>query len=79
MKQLKLLTASWCGPCHALKNRLEKQNISVDLVDIDQEKELVQKYSVRSVPTLLVIDGESCEKVNGSEEIVAKILANSNN
>lgn len=55
MKKIVLLSASWCGPCQILKQRLKNENISVDIVDIDDEvgSNLVKRFSIKSVPTLV--------------------------
>ncbi len=53
--------ASWCGPCKKLKSKLhdpkelsEINNLHVCYLDIDDEnnKEIVDMYSVESLPTL---------------------------
>ena len=54
-------TATWCGPCQnpELKNFLhataEKYNITLIEVDIDENQELSNKYSVTSIPLIVVI------------------------
>ncbi|KAN0060866.1 thioredoxin 2 [Thecaphora frezii] len=52
-------TATWCGPCRALSPVLEKLAAEPDLdlikVDIDQHQKLAQQYSIRSVPTVLLV------------------------
>lgn len=65
-KSLKLLyfTASWCGPCQLMKqktwpNALVKKELEAftfQSIDVDAEKKLAQQWSVRSMPTFLVID-----------------------
>lgn len=53
-------SASWCGPCRVLKPLLEaaaeehKDAVSFGAVDVDQASGLLQKYNIRSVPTLLL-------------------------
>ena len=57
--------AEWCGPCKMLGPILEE--ISVDLkdklqvvkVNLDENQDLAMKYSIRSIPTLLLFkEGE---------------------
>ena len=55
--------AEWCGPCKMLGPILEE--ISVDLkdklqvvkVNLDENQDLAMKYSIRSIPTLLLFKG----------------------
>ncbi len=52
--------AEWCGPCKMLTPILEelseelKEEISVIKVNLDENQELAMKYSIRSIPTLLL-------------------------
>jgi len=61
MKKVLKFSAPWCGPCKMLSKTL--QNVTTELqieeIDIDQNKELAQKYMIRGVPTLVMIDGEN--------------------
>ncbi len=53
-------TATWCGPCKALAPIIDKVadefegKIKVGKVDIDDAAAIATKYSIRSVPTVLV-------------------------
>ena len=52
--------ASWCGPCMNFMPIFEKvaadhPDIFFGKVDTDMEAELSQHFSIRSIPTLLVI------------------------
>ena len=67
--------AEWCGPCKAmgpaiealaLEYNVEGSDIEIKKANVDQEKELSQKYSVRSIPTLIFLkDGEQADKMVG--------------
>jgi thioredoxin 1 len=53
--------ASWCGPCRMQGQILDQgaddfaaAGIKVGKVNIDQERELATRYSVSSIPTLLI-------------------------
>jgi thioredoxin 1 len=51
--------ATWCGPCQKQLPILEKLadesgDIKVGKVDVDQSRNLANKYAVRSVPTIMV-------------------------
>ena len=58
MKHILYFSATWCGPCKALAPIMEslKGQVTYKKVDIDQEFDLAAKHSVRSVPTLVLID-----------------------
>ena len=64
MKVLKF-EASWCGPCKMLSKVMEdakdKINVPVEVIDIDQNRDLAIKYNVRGVPTLVIVDDEGGE------------------
>lgn len=53
-----------CNPCKQLKPLMEKTasnypNVSLSYVDIDlAEKELLEEYKVKSVPTILAFDSD---------------------
>lgn len=57
MKLIKLYSNS-CGPCKVLENNLRQANIEHEnvLVASDKGEELVEKYNVRNIPTLLLLD-----------------------
>lgn len=67
---MKLFTASWCTPCKVVKQELAYYPNTVDVVDIDEQPELVRASGVRSVPSLLLGDGNV---VTGVENIVQAI------
>ena len=54
-KKIYRFTASWCGPCKALAKVLENENLGVEIevIDIDENRELCEKYNIRGVPTLV--------------------------
>lgn len=59
--------ATWCGPCKAMNPVLE--SVETDLggekiykVDVDKNRDLVEKFGIRSVPTFLFFE-------NGKEVI----------
>jgi len=52
--------AEWCGPCKAVSPAVEelsseyKDKVDFVKVDVDQNNELAQKYSIFSIPTLAI-------------------------
>lgn len=50
-------TAEWCKPCGALKKVLEKENIEIkNIIDVDlpENKPLMAKYNIRSIPAIII-------------------------
>ena len=62
MKVIKFY-ADWCGPCSGLSKIIEgakdKINITIENVNIDEDSEMVTKYQIRSVPTMVMVDGDT--------------------
>ena len=64
--------ADWCGPCRALLPIVEslavkhESDFVIAKVNVDKNPELSQKFKVRSIPALFIIqDGEVKESVKG--------------
>ena len=53
-------STEWCGPCRAFKPIMQtvtqELGFPVNYVNADYESELVEKYNITSVPTLVVVD-----------------------
>lgn len=65
--------AQWCGPCRAIAPIIEELadeyagTALVGKVDVDANQELAMQYSIRSIPTILILkDGEVVEKHVGA-------------
>lgn len=60
--------ATWCAPCKALNPVLEALateyagKVKFVKVDVEAEPDLANKYQVRAVPTLLVMQGGVVKK-----------------
>jgi thioredoxin 1 len=57
-KKILKFEGSWCSPCKALNVTLSQEDfndIEIVKIDIDEESnfELIEKYKIRSVPTLI--------------------------
>ena len=69
MKQLWYFTADWCAPCKALgptMNRISSQ-IPVNKINIDYEPDVVQKYGVRNIPTVVLVEnGQEIRRFSGN-------------
>jgi len=63
MKQLLYFSAKWCGPCRQLGPVMNEVNstISVRKIDVDKEPEMAQKYGVKNIPTVILVDGQGQE------------------
>jgi thioredoxin 1 len=52
--------ADWCMPCHAvapiLEQIAEERNLTLVKVDYDQERELAERYSVQSIPNMILFE-----------------------
>lgn len=59
-----MYTTPWCGYCHRLKSQLDREGITYDIVDIEQQPEAVQivesaNNGSQTVPTLVYADGSA--------------------
>ena len=63
--QILKFSAEWCNPCKQLSKLLEKLDIDVIEKDIDLEEnqDLLTKYKIRSVPTLVAVKDDIVEGV----------------
>lgn len=69
-----LITKKTCGPCFALKSRLTKEKIKVEIKEYEEDPEFFQEHDLRFVPRLLVMDGDNIlEEVQGSDDIIERI------
>jgi thioredoxin-like negative regulator of GroEL len=70
MKQLWYFTADWCAPCKALgptMNRVAEQ-VQVNKINIDYEADVVQKYGVRNIPTVILVEnGQEVRRFTGNK------------
>jgi thioredoxin 1 len=52
-------SAQWCGPCKSLSPIMNEvsSHIEVEKIDVDLDYEKAQKYGVRNIPTVVLVDG----------------------
>ncbi|PLS16923.1 thioredoxin [Bacillus sp. M6-12] len=76
--------APWCGPCKMIAPVLEEldsemgDKLKIVKLDVDENQETAGKFSVMSIPTLLVFkNGEVVDKVVGFQpkEALAELLS----
>lgn len=73
MIEVKRFHAAWCGPCRMLapimENISKKSNFSgvrFTDVDVDEQFETASKYTIRSVPTVIIEkDGVEVQRFSG--------------
>lgn len=60
-KRIIRFTASWCQPCKMLAKTLEEiqTDIPIQVVDIDEDQQTAIDFGIRSVPTLVMLDGNT--------------------
>jgi thioredoxin len=67
--------ATWCQPCKLFAPTVEKldeefENIEFLSIDAEQVPEIVKRYKVRSLPTIIIVaDGEEVERIQGMQLI----------
>lgn len=75
LKKVVRVHANWCMPCKSLapifeeiSNMEEFKDIEFKSVDVDDDEDmLTEKYQIRSVPTVILVDenGDSIKKLIG--------------
>lgn len=60
-KRIMRFTASWCSPCKVLAKTLEEvgTDLPIEVYDIDERTDLAIEYGIRSVPTLIMMEGNT--------------------
>ena len=66
--------APWCGPCRMLSPIVDEiadelaGKVKVGKINVDEQRELAEKFGVMSIPTLIVMkDGKIAKKSLGSK------------
>jgi hypothetical protein len=76
--KLILASAGWCGPCKIIKSRLVAENlidkVEIKDADVDSHVAFFKANNIKSVPRLVVMDGENVvELIQGTEDIIERI------
>ena len=60
MRKILKFSATWCQPCKMLAKSLEDVELpyALEEIDIDQHKELLEKFNVRGVPTMILVEDD---------------------
>lgn len=71
MKTVFYFTAEWCPPCKKVKpivEEMKKEGYQFQMIDIDYEQSLVEKFSVKSIPTFILLeDGREIQRMTGAK------------
>lgn len=69
-----------CGPCKVMQNILDKMEVVVEKIDIDDHPDMVESYGIRNVPTLIfmkadkeakrLVGMQSQEKIKNTLDII---------
>lgn len=65
--------AVWCGPCKMIKPHIDAiaeeyaGRVRVGKVNVDEEREIAERYDIMSIPTLLFFkDGKVVDQIVGA-------------
>lgn len=74
MKQVIYFGAEWCGPCKAIKPRLQEANLPIRYVDVDSSPQMAADYLVRTIPTVVLVElGQVTKRIIG-ESITPNVV-----
>ena len=81
MKKILYFSAPWCGPCKQFGPVMEQmgQSIPVQKINVDDQPDLATAYSVRNVPTVIIVkDGEVVNRMVGVQTSATVLNAYNN-
>jgi thioredoxin-like negative regulator of GroEL len=65
-KGILYFSAPWCEPCKVfgpiLESAIKQKRIGLKKINIDYDVNFVEKYGVKSVPTIILTDGAGNEQ-----------------
>ena len=74
MKQIIYFGAEWCGPCKAIKPRLQEANLPIRYVDVDSSPQMAADYLVKTIPTVVLVElGQVTKRIIG-ESITPNVV-----
>jgi thioredoxin-like negative regulator of GroEL len=61
MKKILYFTASWCQPCKSFAPIMEQvsRTVKVEKIDVDALPNIASAYNIRSVPTVVILNGNT--------------------
>lgn len=77
--------ATWCGPCKSIAPILdevsvERSDITIVKIDVDQQQDIASKYGIRSIPTMILFTNGQPEasKVGAVSKLALNSFLDSN-
>ena len=67
--KLLLFTTKTCPNCKIAKAELDKANLPYEVLDAAQNMALVKQYGITQAPTLMIVSGDSAQKLAGAGAI----------
>ena len=67
-------SASWCGPCRMLGPTMQKlaEQFPVEKIDVDSGSELLERYNIRSVPCVVLVEAETGQELSRTVGVKTK-------
>ena len=77
-KGILYFSTPWCGPCKQLGPKIDEliaEGVNVKKINCDYDVTLVQKYNIKSVPTLVLTDlsGNEIKRVAGGGKTLQQL------
>lgn len=63
MKKILYFTATWCGPCTYVKPQMQEisNQIPISFIDVDSNATTTEKYNIKNIPAVVLIDNNGRE------------------
>jgi len=63
MKKILYFTATWCGPCTYVKPQMQEisNQIPISFIDVDSNTTTTEKYNIKNIPAVVLIDNNGRE------------------